>query len=72
MLKRLIDILLSLIGILLALPFFPFIALLIKLGSKGPIFYLGERVGKDGKTFKMSKLRTMYPVSYTHLRAHET
>ena len=65
MLKRFIDILLSLIGILLALPFFPFIALLIKLESKGPVFYLGERVGKDGKTFKMYKLRTMYhlPVS---------
>ena len=65
MLKRFIDILLSLIGILLALPFFSFIALLIKLESKGPVFYLGERVGKDGKTFKMYKLRTMYhlPVS---------
>ena len=65
MLKRFIDILLSLIGILLALPFFSFIALLIKLESKGPVFYLGERVDKDGKTFKMSKLRTMHhlPVS---------
>ena len=65
MLKRLIDILLSLIGILLTLPFFPFIALLMKLDSKGPVFYLCDRVGKDGKVFKMYKLRTMYhlPVS---------
>ena len=65
MLKRFLDILLSLIGILLALPFFPFIALLIKLDSKGPVFHLCERVGKDGKVFKMYKLRTMHhlPVS---------
>jgi FlaA1/EpsC-like NDP-sugar epimerase/lipopolysaccharide/colanic/teichoic acid biosynthesis glycosyltransferase len=65
MLKRFIDILLSLSGILLTLPFFPFIALLIKLDSKGSVFYLCERVGKDGKVFKMYKLRTMYntPVS---------
>ena len=60
MLKRFIDVLVSLLGILLALLFFPFIALLLKLDSKGPIFYLCERVGKDGKTFKMYKLRTMY------------
>ena len=60
MLKRFLDVLLSLIGILLVLPFFPFLALLLKLDSKGPIFYLCERVGKDGKVFKMYKLRTMY------------
>jgi FlaA1/EpsC-like NDP-sugar epimerase/lipopolysaccharide/colanic/teichoic acid biosynthesis glycosyltransferase len=59
MLKRLIDILLSFLGIALTLPFFPFITLLIKVNSKGPVFYLCDRVGKDWKLFKMYKFRTM-------------
>jgi FlaA1/EpsC-like NDP-sugar epimerase/lipopolysaccharide/colanic/teichoic acid biosynthesis glycosyltransferase len=59
MIRRIIDIFLALIGIVFMLPFFPFIALLIKLDSRGPIFYLGDRVGKDMKTFKMFKFRTM-------------
>ncbi len=60
MLKRTIDLVLSLIGIVLTLPFLPLIALLIKLDSRGPIFYRCDRVGKDGKLFKMYKFRTMY------------
>lgn len=59
MLKRFEDISLSLIGVIILLPFFPIIALLIKLDSKGPVFYLGDRVGKDKKIFKMYKFRTM-------------
>jgi lipopolysaccharide/colanic/teichoic acid biosynthesis glycosyltransferase len=58
-LKRLIDILLSLIGLsLLAIPF-AIIALAIKLDSKGPIIFRQERVGKDGRSFKVWKFRTM-------------
>jgi len=58
-LKRIIDILLSLIGlILLAIPFAA-IALAIKLNSKGPVFFRQERVGKDGRVFKPWKFRTM-------------
>lgn len=53
------DIILSLCGILVILPFFPLIAILIKLDSRGPIFYLAKRVGKDMKMFNMYKLRTM-------------
>jgi len=60
MLKRSLDILLSLLGIIVLLPFWPVLALLMKLDSKGPVFYLCDRVGKDGKPFKMYKLRTMY------------
>jgi lipopolysaccharide/colanic/teichoic acid biosynthesis glycosyltransferase len=60
MLKRSLDVLLSLLGMLLALPFLPVIALLMKLDSKGPVFYLCDRLGKDRKPFKMYKLRTMY------------
>ncbi len=60
MIKRLIDIFLSLIGISVAITLFPFIALLIKMDSKGPVFFLCDRVGKDSKLFKMYKFRTMY------------
>ena len=58
--KRLLDIGLSLTGMLVVSPLLPFLALLIKADSKGPIFYLCDRVGKDGKLFKMYKFRTMY------------
>ena len=58
-LKRVIDILLSLIGlVLLAVPF-AIIALVIKLDSKGSVFFRQERVGKDGRSFKVWKFRTM-------------
>jgi len=58
-LKRLIDILLSLIGlVLLAVPF-AIIVLSIKLDSKGSVFFRQERVGKDGRSFKVWKFRTM-------------
>jgi len=58
-LKRSTDILLSLIGlVLLAVPF-AIIALAIKLDSKGSVFFRQERVGKDGRSFKVWKFRTM-------------
>jgi len=60
MFKRLIDLTLSIFGILIVLPLFPIVALIIKLDSRGPIFYLCDRVGKDGKLFRMFKFRTMY------------
>ena len=60
MLKRSLDLALSIIGILLLLPVFPIIALLIKLNSKGPVFFQCDRIGKDGQLFKMYKFRTMY------------
>jgi len=60
MIKRSVDIFLSLIGISITIPLLPFIALFIKMDSKGPVFFLCERVGKDGRLFKMYKFRTMY------------
>jgi len=58
-LKRLIDILLSFIGLtLLAFPF-AIIALAIKVNSKSSVFFRQERVGKDGRSFKVWKFRTM-------------
>ncbi|MGQ9477795.1 MAG: sugar transferase [Candidatus Bipolaricaulia bacterium] len=57
--KRALDLGIALIGlILLALPF-ALIALLIKLDSKGPVFFRQERVGRQGRIFKPWKFRTM-------------
>ncbi len=57
--KRVMDIILSLIGLILVSPIFLFIACAIKIDSKGPVFFMHERLGKDGKKFKMYKFRTM-------------
>ena len=59
MVKRLIDFLVSFIGLLLLFPFFLIIGLWITLDSKGSIFYLQERVGRGGSLFKLVKFRTM-------------
>ncbi|GFE71181.1 sugar transferase [Chroococcus sp. FPU101] len=58
-LKRLVDFIGSFIGITLLSPLFIMIALIIKLSSKGPIFFRQERTGLQGKTFYMWKFRTM-------------
>ncbi len=58
-LKRLMDIGLSSIGLILFGLAFPFIALAIRLDSPGTTFYTQERVGKGGKLFKIIKLRSM-------------
>lgn len=58
--KRSIDIIGSCFLILLASPILIPLALLIKLTSKGPIFFTPQRVGKDGRLFKMLKFRSMY------------
>lgn len=58
-LKRTIDIVGSLIGIILTSPLLLIIGIWIKLESKGPIVFSQERVGLKGKTFKMYKLRSM-------------
>jgi lipopolysaccharide/colanic/teichoic acid biosynthesis glycosyltransferase len=57
--KKIIDFILSLIGLIILSPLFVLIALLIKLGSKGPVFFKQERLGKNGKIFKIWKFRTM-------------
>jgi lipopolysaccharide/colanic/teichoic acid biosynthesis glycosyltransferase/NDP-sugar pyrophosphorylase family protein len=57
--KRIMDLTLSSIGIVLLLPLFFFLAILIKIESRGPLFYLQKRCGKGGKLFTMIKLRTM-------------
>ncbi|WP_271400412.1 sugar transferase [Salinicoccus roseus] len=57
--KRIIDIFLaSLVGMVF-LPFLIIISVLIKIEDRGPVFYLGDRIGKDCKKFKMIKFRSM-------------
>ncbi|MGD0827283.1 MAG: sugar transferase [Desulfobaccales bacterium] len=60
MISRMIDILISLLGLLGLIIMLPFVALLIKLDSRGPVFYLCDRVGLNGKIFRMYKFRTMH------------
>lgn len=57
--KRLIDIVLSLIGIIILLPLYLILVIAIKLDSKGSAFFKQIRVGKDGKNFTIYKFRTM-------------
>ena len=58
--KRLFDIGLALIGIILLSPVFIVIAILIMLDSKGGVFYVQDRVGRNRVNFKLYKFRTMY------------
>ena len=57
--KRLMDIVLSSIALIVFIPIFLIISFLIKLDSKGPVFFIQERRTKDGKVFKMYKFRSM-------------
>jgi exopolysaccharide biosynthesis polyprenyl glycosylphosphotransferase len=57
--KRLLDIVISLIGLTITSPVLFMTALLIKIDSKGPIIYKQERLGKNNKVFKIYKLRSM-------------
>ena len=57
--KRIIDFVLSLIGIIILLPIFLILAIIIKIDSKGPIFFKQKRVGKDKEYFYILKFRTM-------------
>ena len=57
--KRLIDIIGSLIGLILASPILAVVGILIKLESKGPVIFSQTRVGLNGNEFKMYKLRSM-------------
>jgi len=57
--RRVINVGVSLVGFVLSLPIMLLTALAIKLDSRGPIFYVQERVGKQGRTFKIIKFRSM-------------
>ncbi|MBI5464317.1 MAG: sugar transferase [Ignavibacteriales bacterium] len=61
--KRLLDILVAGLLVLMGLPVWIFASLMIKMDSKGPVFYRQERVGKDGVRFKVLKFRSMRTVA---------
>jgi sugar transferase (PEP-CTERM system associated) len=57
--RQVVSIVAAAIGLLLFLPFFPFIALAVKLSSPGPVFFRQTRVGMAGRNFQVIKFRTM-------------
>ncbi len=58
-LKRILDVIVSMLAILLLTPFFAIVAITIKIESKGPVLFKQERIGKGKKHFKIYKFRTM-------------
>jgi len=65
LIKRTFDIFISFITLVLSTPLFILIGLLIKVDSKGPIFFIQNRKGLNGNDFKILKFRTMYQRSET-------
>lgn len=59
-LKRLIDVLVASLSLVILSPLFLFIAIRVRLNSSGPIIYSQERIGRGGKPFKIYKFRSMY------------
>jgi exopolysaccharide biosynthesis polyprenyl glycosylphosphotransferase len=59
-LKRFFDVAASLVLLMVLAPLFGLIALLIKLESRGPVFFAQERIGQHGQRFRMLKFRSMY------------
>ncbi|MCX7847300.1 MAG: sugar transferase [bacterium] len=59
-LKRLMDVVLSALALIIMAPFIGVIALAIRLDSKGPVFFVHTRIGMNGVPFRMYKFRTMY------------
>ena len=57
--KRLFDIIVSFLGLLILSPLFLLLRILIKCDSKGPVFFIQKRVGRNGKKFGIFKFRTM-------------
>ncbi len=58
--KRIMDIIGAIVGLAVTIILTPFIALAIKLDSKGPVLFAQKRVGKNGRYFKLYKFRSMY------------
>ena len=57
--KRLLDILLSLIGLAVILPIFLIVVVFIRMDSRGPVFFVQKRMGRQGRLFSLLKFRTM-------------
>jgi exopolysaccharide biosynthesis polyprenyl glycosylphosphotransferase len=59
LMKRMIDITLASVALIVAAPVMALIALSVKMGSEGPVFYRAQRIGRKGRTFVCYKFRTM-------------
>jgi len=66
MMKRLFDFITSLIGLILLSPIFIILSLLVKIYSEGSIFFIQERIGRNGKIFRMIKFRSMTVVQISN------
>lgn len=64
--KRFMDVVLSILAFLLLMPLYLILAIGVKASSPGPIFFLQERIGINGRVFKIIKFRTMYVDSEKH------
>jgi len=65
-LKRAVDMAVAAAILMVGLPLWVLVALLIKIDSRGPVFYMQERVGRNGKMFNMVKFRSMYSDAEKH------
>ena len=70
--KRFFDLAVGSLNLLLLLPIIPVIALMIKLDSPGPVFFMQTRVGKDGQSFKFRKFRSMHREAETRRQEVES
>lgn len=70
MMKRTIDLIVSLPALIFLSPLYLFIAVAVKLTSRGPVLYRHTRHGRNGKTFKALKFRTMYQNGESILVSH--
>ncbi|NPA36554.1 MAG: sugar transferase [Chlorobi bacterium] len=57
--KRVLDVVISIAGLVVIIPFLPFVVYSVKKSSPGPVIFVQERIGKNGLPFKMYKFRTM-------------
>ncbi len=70
--KRVFDIFNSFLAIIVLSPLFLFTALIIKLTSKGPVFFFDKRIGRYGKEIKVIKFRSMYIDAESRLKSYLT
>jgi len=64
--KRIFDIITSVLGLIIAFPLFLIIIIVIKINMSSPIFFIQKRIGRYGRYFKMIKFRTMYDYNYSN------
>jgi len=68
--KRGLDILVSALAIVILAPLLLVVALLVKITSRGPVFYVQQRVGRSGEPFRMIKFRSMYQDAHDRRDEH--